>query len=80
MSGDHNKYLFGDYDDVASKLRVKLSIQMYDDEMIMHNEYPDDVEWQHVLSDIIKTVEASYGYSFDIPDLGIYYRGKDDAE
>jgi len=79
MSGDHNDYLFGDYN-VASKLQVKLSIRMYDDEMIMHNEYPDDVAWQHVVNDLIKTVEASYGYTFDIEDFGIYYKGKDDAE
>ena len=60
------------------KMRVKLSIQVYDQETIMDNEYPDDVVWQDVLSDIVKAVESSYGYSFDLNGLGIYYSGKED--
>lgn len=60
------------------KMRVKLSIQVYDQETIMDNEYPDDMVWKDVLSDIVKAVESSYGYSFDLEGLGIYYSGKED--
>lgn len=45
----------------------------------INNEYPFDVTWTEVLSDIVKTLEGSYGYSFRIdPDeLGIWHDGKD---
>jgi len=77
MSGDHDMYLFGD--DQDSKMRVKFSIQLYNHEVSIDNEYDDDAQWQEVLDDIVKAVEASYGYSFDLNGLGIYYSGKENA-
>ena len=77
MSGDHNKYVFED--DQDCKVRVTLTLQMYNHATIMDNAYPDDVQWQDVLGDIVKTVEASYGYAFDLEGLGIYYTGKEDG-
>jgi len=77
MSGDHNNYLWNDCQDC--KMRIKLSIQLYDHETIIDNEYPDDVHWQDVLSDIVKSLESSYGYAFDLEELGIYYKGKEDG-
>lgn len=40
----------------------------------------DDCTWGEVLNPIIATLEAAYGYSFDLDseDLGIYYSGKHD--
>ena len=77
MSGDHNKYLFGDTQD--DKMRVTFSIRVYDHETTLDNAYPDDAHWKDVLCDIVKVIESSYGYAFDLEELGIYYTGKEDG-
>ena len=64
--------------DQPDKMRVSLSISLYDKTYSMNCEYDDGELWGDVLRDVVKTLEASYGYSFDLEDLGIYYRGKDD--
>jgi len=45
----------------------------------LNAEYDAGELWGDVLRDVVKTLESSYGYSFDLEDLGIYYRGKDDG-
>ena len=41
-------------------------------------ELNDDCTWGEVLSPIVATLEATYGYNFDLDneDLGVYYPGK----
>ena len=34
--------------------------------------------WHEVLDQVVRALEASYGYTFDLEELGIYYRGKAD--
>lgn len=45
-------------------------------------EFDDDCTWAEVLEPIISTLEAAYGYSFDLDteSLGIYYPGKNDDD
>jgi len=61
------------------KIRVGLTITVYGKTHSMNCEYEDSAMWGEVLEDVVKTLESSYGYSFDLEDLGIYYRGKDDG-
>ena len=65
--------------DEADKMRVNMSISLYDKTYTLNAEYDDGELWGDVLRDIVKVLESSYGYSFDLEDLGIYYRGKDDG-
>ena len=52
---------------------------MYGKEQIFNGVYEDSANWHDILDDLIKTIEASYGYSFNISEeLGIYYKGKED--
>lgn len=45
-------------------------------------EYDDMVHWSELLDDVVGQIEASWGYTFDIPletekgQLGIYHAGK----
>ena len=65
--------------DQPDKMRVGLTITWYGKTYSMNCEYEDSAMWGEVLEDVVKTLESSYGYSFDLEDLGIYYRGKDDG-
>ena len=65
--------------DQSDKMRVGLTITLYGKTHSMNCEYDDSELWSDVLRDVVKTLEASYGYSFDLEDLGIYYQGKDDG-
>lgn len=65
--------------DQPDKMRVGLTITLYGKTYSMNCEYDADELWGDVLRDVVKTLESSYGYSFDLEDLGIYYRGKDDG-
>ena len=65
--------------DDQDKMHVRLSIRLYGHEVSIDNEYDDDAQWHEVLDDIVKAVEASYGYSFDLNGLGMYYKGKEDG-
>jgi hypothetical protein len=71
--------------DDPEKCNVDFSIRLYGKEIRINNEYPDDVEWVEILSDITSALEASFGYSFDIPNpknedinLGIYVKDRND--
>lgn len=63
----------------SDKMIVNMSISLYDKTYTLNAEYDDGELWGDVLRDIVKVLESSYGYSFDLEDLGIYYRGKDDG-
>jgi len=68
------------FEDDDNQMKVRVSILAHDKEYTMSSTYDDDVVWGEVLSDIIKVIEASYGYTFDIEDLGVYYSGKESNE
>lgn len=65
--------------DDPEKCNVNFSIRMFGKEIRLDNEYEYDVSWREVLGDVVQALEASYGYSFDLEDLGIYYKGKEDT-
>jgi len=67
--------------DKDEKFYVEFSIRGYGRTQKFSSEYDDCVEWHEILDDVVKTLEASYGYSFKLPDnLGVYYPGKTDDE
>ena len=69
------------WDPDDDKIRVNFSISLYGKEQIFNGVYEDSANWHEVLDDIVKTLEASYSYSFNISDdLGIYYKGKVDED
>lgn len=47
--------------------------------------YDDGTPWHTVLDHVVSTLEAHYGYSFDlhweseVGTVGVYYRGKEDS-
>jgi hypothetical protein len=66
------------------KIFVRLTINGHGKEHVFNADYDDCIMWSEVLDDVIKTMEASWGYSFDLdierPEygkLGIYYKAKD---
>lgn len=60
-----------------NKMRVYFSIQHYENTYTYSGVLDDDTTWDEVLDKIVSTMEASYGYSFDLQDnYGIYYKGK----
>jgi len=62
-----------------NKIRVYFSIDSYGHSHTYSAVLDDDTTWDEVLNKIVSTLEASYGYTFDIQDnLGIYYKGKED--
>lgn len=69
------------FDEKDEKFRVEFSIRGYGRTQKFSSEYDDCVQWHEILDDVVKTLEASYGYSFNLPDnLGVYYPGKTDDE
>ena len=70
--------MWDDYFKDEEKCRVSFSISLYNKEHTFSGTYEDDATWIEVLNDVVKTLEASYGYSFDLPEeLGVYYREKE---
>lgn len=57
---------------------VSLSYRAYGKTHSVNIELEDSCTWDEVLGPIIATLEAAYGYSFDLEkeSLGIYYPGK----
>ena len=68
---------FGDdYDD---KINIRFEIQGHGKKTILINEYKDDVHWSEIVDDVVRTMESTWSYAFDITEedgLGIYYPGK----
>lgn len=67
--------LFLDTED--DKIRISFSLSLYGKINEFNGVFDDDAHWQEIIDEVVKTIEASYGYSLDLPDdLGIYYPGK----
>lgn len=65
------------------KMIVHFSIRNYGKSHTFHGYFDDCVTWHEVLDEIVKTLEASFGYSFDLDVetdsglMGMYYKGKE---
>mgnify|MGYP001024483730 CR=1 FL=1 len=44
----------------------------------LNNKYDYDVTWGEVLGDVVRCLEGSYGYSFNLDDFSIYKRGENE--
>lgn len=64
--------------DEENKICMSFELRGHGKTQTITAEYDDDVHWSEVVDDVVKQIEASWGYSFDIPEnIGIYYKGKD---
>lgn len=70
--------IFELYDD--DKFYLKFEFRGHGRTRTLEAEYNDDVQWGEVLDDLVSSLEAAYEYSFDIPDLGIHYKGKENGQ
>ena len=67
---------------LEDKCYVRFSISNYGKTHEFSGEFEDCVVWPEVLHEIVKTLEASYGYSFDIDvdtpqgSMGVYHASK----
>ena len=74
------------FDEENPKCVVNFSICNYGKEYRFRGSFDDTVGWPEVLDAVVKTLEASYGYSFDIDveteygTIGVYYKGKEDYD
>ena len=70
---------FGIMKDDDDKAYVRFSYRAYGKSLVIDNEYDADVCWPEVLGDVIKALEAQFGYTFDLSseELGIYAPGRD---
>ena len=74
--------MFEDQED--EKMIVHFSIRNGGKSHSFHGYFDDFVTWPEVLDEIVKTLEASYGYAFDLDVeteagwMGVYHKGKDD--
>ena len=67
--------------DTDDKFFVNFEITAWGKNHKFHGEYDNDVNWTEILNDVVKTLESSYGFAFDLDktdEVGIYYRGKED--
>lgn len=64
------------------KIRVSFNVRGLEREIEINHQYDMEVVWGEILDDVVTALEASYGYSFELPGYGIQYKGKnnDDAE
>ena len=68
--------------DDEHKIYMTFELRGHGKTKTIHAEYEDDVHWSEVLDDVVGQIEASWGYTFDIPLevesglLGIYHAGK----
>ena len=74
------------FDEENPKCVVNFSICNYGKEYRFRGSFDDTVRWPEVLDAVVKTLEASYGYSFGIDveaeygTIGVYYKGKEDDD
>lgn len=68
------------FDDDDNKVYISMTYTAYGKTHSVSMDFDDDCTWSEVLDPIIATLEAAYGYSFDLDTeaLGIYYPGKND--
>jgi len=68
--------------DDEDKIYIAFEVRGHGKESLFRAEYVDDVHWSEVLDDVISRLEATWGYSFDVPletpggMAGIYHVGK----
>ena len=63
--------------DDENKIYMTFEIRGHGKEQIIKCEYEDDVHWKELVDDVVKQLEASWGYSFELPEeLGVYHKGK----
>lgn len=64
--------------DEENKAYVSLTYRAHGKTHSVNITLDDDCTWDEVLGPVISTLEAAYGYSFDLDkeSLGIYYPGK----
>ena len=65
--------------DEEDKAYVSMTYRAHGRTHSVNIELDDDCTWDELLEPIIRTLEAAYGYSFDLDSesLGIYYPGKE---
>lgn len=73
--------------DEEEKIYVNLQIRGHGKTNTFDGVYEDCVSWQEILDDVVKTLEASWGYSFDLDierpeygSIGIYFKSKDSED
>lgn len=63
--------------DDEDKIYMTFELRGHGKEHIIRCEYDDDIHWSELVSDVVKQIEATWGYSLDFEgDIGIYYKGK----
>ena len=64
--------------DNENKMRVYFNIENWGHSHTYSAVLDDGTTWDEVLDKVVATLEASYGYTFDLEDnYGIYYKGKE---
>jgi len=67
--------------DDEDKAYVRFSYTNCGKTIKIDNEYPYDCTWKEILDDVVRALEAEFGYSFRLgEDFGIYYDGKNDDD
>jgi hypothetical protein len=73
-------------DNQDEKCIVHFSIRNYGKSHSFHGYFDDFVTWPEVLDEIVKTLEAAYGYAFNIDIetenglMGVYHKGKEEDD
>lgn len=63
--------------DEDDKMHVHFSIELFGKTQRFTGVYDADIQWTEVLNDVVRTLEASYGYSFNLENShGIYHDAK----
>lgn len=62
--------------DEDGKIYMTFELRAHGKTQTIMCEYEDDVHWSEVIDDVVKQVESSWGYTFDLEKAGIYYKGK----
>lgn len=60
-----------------NKMQVHFSITNFGESHSYNAIIDDCTTWHEVLGKIVQALEASYGYTFHLEELGIYYPGKE---
>ena len=65
------------FDEDEDKIYMTFTLRGHGKEQSIRCEYDDSVHWSELVDDVVKQIEASWGYTFDLPsELGVYYKGK----
>jgi len=71
--------------DDEEKIYVSFEIRGHGKTHSFNSEYEDCVNWSEILDDVVRVMESSWGYTFDLDvenpcsgKIGVYYKGKSD--